>query len=631
VRGSLLILALALAPPAWGEDEPPKKEITCTGVVGFGGRYRPGGWVPVSLELRNTTDDDASLEVSASLAYGEGGQGTFSRSLELPRGGRKGLRLYVRPIQPFDALRVECRAARTGFRICGAELGARAVPSKGSLLLATGAGGLSGARAPQDPFEGLVEVGLQDLPDRPEGYDGVDWVILRDAAWAGDAVRSEALVQWVEAGGAVAVSGGEALHALARSSLGRRLGLALGEPQRVTGIRALRALAREDLDLPSEGGLCERVTGRGVRALASSGEVPLLLEAGVGAGELLLFAMDPEVFRGQPGYRGLWKGSLGLPDQAPEEETVAFNEESLLPGGWAQEVLSSALYHVKPIDIPWLWWFLGGYLLLVAPLDYALVRRLPRWRLAGLVTLTCWAVGGSMLCYQLGASGLFAETVFYRAGVLDAFPFEGGEGRLVGRVLTAIDSENNVRLDVAPPAGRGSAAVVVDPGNLPKSGLQPSDALAWTQDGASLALRRVQVYYATPMIFETRWVGAWKDLGLVLSRDGKSGWRLENHSPCVLEIVASGELIPPGGAVILGAPQAFPMPGAGAPLKALLGTWLTHPPQGAPWRFGLRTGDGVEGYAFWIRGLPLGIGTLEKPPTEEAVLLRIHPEETALR
>ncbi len=623
MRGSLL-LALALVPPAWAEDEPPKKEVTCTGTVGFGGRYRPGGWVPVSLELRNTTDDDASLEVSASLAYGEGGQAAFSRSLDLPSGGRKALLLYVRPIQPFDALRVACRAARTGFRVCDAELGARAVSPKGSLLLATGAGGLAGARAPQDPFEGLVEVGLKDLPDRPEGYDGVDWVILRDGAWAADAVRSEALIQWVEAGGAVAVTGGEALHALARSPLGRRLGLALGEPQRVQGIRALRALAREDLDLPSEGGLCERITGRGVRPLASSGEVPLLLEAGVGAGKLLLFAMDPEVFRGQPGYRGLWKGCLGLPDGEPGEDPPMEPEAE---PNWARVALSSALYHVKPIDIPWLWWFLGGYLLLVGPLDYALVRRLPRWRLAGLATLTCWAVGGSVLCYQLGASGLFAETVVYRAGVVDAFP---SQGRLAGRVLAAIDAENNLRFDVAPPQGRGSAAVVVDPGNLPKSGLQPSDALAWTEDGASLTLSRVQAYYATPMIFEMRWTGAWKDLGLVLAGDGASGWRLENHSPYTLEPVASGAPVPPGGMVALGAASAFPSPGAGTPLRSLLGTWLRRPLPGAPWRWGLRSGAG-EGFAFWIRGLPLGVGNLAKPPTEEAVLLRIHPEEQAPR
>ena len=71
--------------------------------------------------------------------------------------------------------------------------------------------------------------------------------------------------------------------------------------------------------------------------------------------------------------------------------------------------------------------------------------------------------------------------------------------------------------------GRGSTAVVVDPGNLPKSGLQPSDALAWKEDGDSLALSRVQAYYATPVIFETRWTGTWQDLGLVLSRDPAAG------------------------------------------------------------------------------------------------------------
>ena len=122
---ALLVPSLLLAAP---EDdlpgspkiEKPKKQVTCSGDVGFGGWCRISGWIPVSLRLENTTDEDYTLVVSTSVRYGEGGADAgFSRSVDLPSGGRKALTLYIRPIQPFDELEVQCRSARSGLAVCG--------------------------------------------------------------------------------------------------------------------------------------------------------------------------------------------------------------------------------------------------------------------------------------------------------------------------------------------------------------------------------------------------------------------------------------------------------------------------------------------------------------------------------
>ena len=626
---ALPLLSLAAAPEDEAPGPPgkkPRKEITCSGEAGFRGWYRRGGWVPVAVRLKNTTEDDATLRISASVAYGEGGAGgSFSRELDLPKGGLKQAILYVRTAQPFfnDLLQVQCRYAGTGGLACAADLPARAVDEEGSFLVVIGSCGLPGLKgaSPRD-----VAVGVEggELPDRPEGYDGVDWVVLRGAAWTQDPVREEALVQWLEGGGRVAVAGAEALHALAASSLGRRLGMTLGPPQRVSGVKDLQVLAEEDLSLPSAGALlCERASCRGVRAVLSSEGVPLLQRAGVGAGELLLFGVDPEIFRGQPGYWGLWRQALGLkPEKAPEHDPGLME----MPGlPWAQAVLGSPLFHREPIRLDWIWGFLVAYLLAVALLDYLLVRALHRWRLAGLVTLAVWTVSACAVCYALGSSGGFAHSIVSRVGVLDAFP---AQDRVLGRTLASLYESGNGVYDVAPPWGRGSTAAVLDPAHLDTSGLALGESLTWEEDARGLRLRGTQVYVGTQKIFESRWVGPWGSLGLALLPSG-GGWRIENHSKGTLLDAVSGRRIPPGTAEELGPARALvrPSPAPGmSPVQQRLAGWMAEPPPpGLPIRFA--PSEGQRGFSFWMEaGVPLGIEGARPVETKEAILLLLHTD-----
>ena len=137
---AVLLLAPAFVRAAPGDGLPPekepKKEVRCSGTFGFSGLYRPGGWVPVHVNLENDTDDDLALEISSSLDYGErGAGGRFSRSLDLPHGARKAVFLYVRSPRILDGVGVECRSPRGP--VCGAELGTQTpvLPGRAFLLV----------------------------------------------------------------------------------------------------------------------------------------------------------------------------------------------------------------------------------------------------------------------------------------------------------------------------------------------------------------------------------------------------------------------------------------------------------------------------------------------------------------
>lgn len=612
----VLVLALCVLPflaRAEGEESllsPPKEKpkVSCEATAGFEGHYRPGGWVPVRVALKNPTEEDLALAVSVELPYGEGGASArFSRMLDLPSGARKALTLYVRPIQEMEGVTVSCRTAGASLPVCSAELeGLRSVPAPRGMVLSVGPGGPVELRR---AGYAVAEADVADLPERPEGYDVVDAVVLRDGGWAADPLRAQALAAWLCAGGQAVVAGPEALRALARSDLGRSLGVALGEPGRAARAPGLDGIP---LELPAAGVLCEAVTCRAGRTLLQAGEAPAVVETAVGAGRLLLASLDPEVFRGQAGYAPLWGWLLRIPALSSEAEQEAWIAG---PGrSWAAEVLDSPLYIRRPIEIPWLWAFLGTYLVAVALVDYFLLKALRSWRLVGLATLLGWALAASVVCYRLGDSGRFTDTLVQRLGAVDAVL----DGPLAGRCLTAFYPNGNGVYDLGPAAGPGSAAVVVDPQAVQRSGMLPSETLGWVQDGPALSAREVPIYFGIQKIIESRWHGTWKDLGLVLTpREGR--WILENRSPLTLHPAGGGLPIPPGEARDLG-PAAAMKEAPGDLLRPWMGPKETA--GRPPWRFRARAPG--AGFVFRVTGLPLGIGAEADAPVAEDVLLRVH-------
>ncbi|GEM_PF-5938828 len=625
------LLAAILAVPALLTAEPelvggqqkPKKEVTCRAFAGFGpqGFFRVGGWVGIRLRLQNTTEEDVTLKPETRLELGEDwASATFEGAIvDLPRGGLKTASFYVRPVQPVEGVQVGCLGPR-GFLVCGASAPLTPVEAGRALLVMTGPCAL-GALPSRNPGDAAVQLLPEELPDRPEGYDGVDWVLLRGAEWASSPKSLEAITRWLEGGGRLAVSGAEALRALEGSPIGKRLALTLGEPAPVSAVRALQSLAGDDLNLPAAGTLCERIACRGAVPLVSSGATPLVLKAGLGSGEILLYALDPEVFRGQPGYWGLWARTLGLPAKAKEEDLTFTGSTPSL--GWAKEVLDSSLYHKEPIRLDWIWAFLGIYVLVVGPADYFLVKRLRRWRLAGLFTLGSWAILASLACYHLGSSGRFSNTVISRVAALDAFP---RAGRVSGRSLLSLYQSGNALFHAGVPWGEGSASVVMDPAALDKSGLLKGEALNWQEDARLLGPRDVPVYVGTQKVFETRWDGSWKELGIVLEKTPSGGWRLENRSKLILLPASGGAAIEPGDKAELASPDVAAVSGEENGIRGLCAVWMSTPPKGLPVTLAPR--DPQPCFAFWVEGegIPLGLEGATPSVSRDAVLLRIYPD-----
>ena len=427
--------------------------------IGFNSRFRDGNWVPVHVALQNTgLDFTGSISVSIPIPFaGANNAATtaiYRTPISLANGAQKQVTLYV-------PLSFGTPGTTQDVKVTLLDASGQSVSTPQTITLhtlqsseffvgvlsstSTSFGSLSGLTLPQQPSSVIVEpLDATTLPDHASALDNFNLLILDNFNTSTlSASQLNALQQWVNQGGTLAIAGGpewrQTLSALPSSLI----------PVTFTGTTTVPAGTRL---VPIDGSTTQNdVSGQGNAnvsvqvpvtistasvthgtVLLASGVNPLLVQAHSGQGNVFYVAFDPTLdpLVSWSGTSSLWRGILlrTLGDQAltqsqnqPNGSPVGVVGASKVYGQSITGVLQSLL----PNTYPAIWLILVlllSYILVLGPLRLLLVRRLKKrdwsWRIA-LATIVVFSlltygfavqqkgtsiVGDSISLVQLGDS-----------------------------------------------------------------------------------------------------------------------------------------------------------------------------------------------------------------------------------
>ncbi|MBA2263271.1 MAG: hypothetical protein H0W10_01240 [Chloroflexi bacterium] len=364
----------------------------------MGGRYAVGGWMAVAVTLVNDGEPTDGNLTAATQA------GAVSRFVEMPAGARKVVMLYLQPEAFQRKITVEFQEPNGTVRD---EVEVRVLEQSDQQRAIVGDGG--GTLRPQllgtDELSGPEPISLApaDIPERPEPLGGLSAMV-----WAGDSAslteaQQRSLERWVAEGGQLVILGGPDWQArtAAFAELLPVTGLAAtdGVPQ-----AALAAWSGSDAPATPDATVSTGTLHEDARALITADDGTVLASMRpVGAGHVVLIGTDlaTDAHRGWAGAPLLW-GRL-LPSGALLEQFTGggfpFQEES-------DSSLSQALTTLPSLDVPpaeLLLAVIVGYILLIGPVSYIVLRRVDRRELAW-VTAPLLIVLFSASSYGIGRS-----------------------------------------------------------------------------------------------------------------------------------------------------------------------------------------------------------------------------------
>ncbi len=364
----------------------------------LGGRFEAGQWAAVAVSLANDGPPVAGTLVADSEA------GPVRRAVELPGGARKEVVLYLRPAAFTRQLGVRFES---GAAPVSATAELRALDGSGVTVavVGDGAGALRAQLAARDAAGPIApfDVPATDLPERPEPLRGVEVIV-----WAGDssgltAGQRQTIERWVAAGGQLLVVGGPDWQARtdAFSALLPLRGLAAVDGASTAGLVSLAgALPLGTTTLTVATG--SPVDGaRTLVALGPSDPRPLIASIARGAGRVTWIAADLAA----PAFTGWAAGGAIWGRLVSGDPLNAFFGGGKRPEDMATS-MAQALANLPALAVPpaeLLLALIVGYILLIGPVSYLLLRRFDRRDLAW-VTAPILVLVFSACSYGIGTS-----------------------------------------------------------------------------------------------------------------------------------------------------------------------------------------------------------------------------------
>lgn len=363
-----------------------------------GGRYQVGGWAAVAVTLIN---EGAPTEGYLSA---EAEDGLIRRFVEMPAGARKVVMLYVPP-EAFQR-RITVRYEEPNGAVEEAvEIRVLEQSNNQYAIVGDGAGTLRAQFALGDELGTPDPIGLSvaDLPERPEPLAGIAAIV-----WAGDSTslseaQRRALERWVAEGGSLVVVGGPDWQARA-GAFGdllpvESLASVDGVNQDAWAAWAGASEPASETATVSSGPLRD-----GARAFVTAADGTVLASVQpVGAGRVVLLGTDvaTDEHRGWEGSPRVW--ARLLPSSAIFDQF--FGGE--MPPQDAENAVAQALGNIPSLEVPGAELLLAiivGYILLIGPISYIVLRRLDRREMAWisapllvvLFTACSYGIGSSM-------------------------------------------------------------------------------------------------------------------------------------------------------------------------------------------------------------------------------------------
>ena len=436
---AVLLLVLAATPVTAFAAVPDVPQMEAR--VLLEGNARAGAWMAIEVRLRN---DGPGMTGELRLSGGSEGRTRFSTPVDLPTQSDKVYVLYAQP--PTFGGDVEVRLERgpdvvvkqavqfrvhdTGRQVVGvvAENPERIVPSI--------------ARGPADSgVPAIVALGVDDLPERVEAWASLDQLVWQDTdSGLLSAPQKAALRGWLATGGRLVVAGGtsgpNALSALADEGLlpYRPTSTVDVPPDALTAM--LGDVPAGAADLPALAGELERGA-----AIARLGDRVVAAEGAYGSGTVTLVGFDPAAnwITGTPIADELWQRLV--PGRAANPLVLTDDSQIL-----------SAVRSVPALALPPIGGLLAlliGYIVLIGPINYIVLRRLDRreWAWITMPILIVVFAAGS---YAYGAVLRGVDVIVNEVAIVRGAP-DATEGQ--AQVYFAVFSPTRGTYQVEVPGG----------------------------------------------------------------------------------------------------------------------------------------------------------------------------------
>lgn len=409
------------------------------------GHARTGSWMAIKVELAN---DGPPFVGELRMVGGTQGRTRFAVPVDLPTTSRKAYAVHAQAPAFGSSLKVALVADE---RIVAERTVAFALHDPSQLVVGVVAerpgplvAALGRLRDPSGPVPAVVQLGVGDLPDRPEAWSSLDRLVWQDTD-AGQLSPEQlaALRTWLAGGGRLAIVGGSG-----------GLGLLAGFPDELLPYRptatidvepdAIRGLLGGSLPrgaaaLPAFAGS----PGPGARALATQGDRVVAAERPAGTGSVTLAGFDPATpwLAESTSVDVLW-ASL-VPPRGTARAPLVVGDDSILVS------LLGTLPALALPSIEGLLLLLLAYILLIGPVNYLVLRRLDRREWAW-VTMPLLVVGFAAAAFAIGAALRGTEVIVNQVALVRAAP---GTDAAQAQVYLGVFSPTRGSYEVSIPGG----------------------------------------------------------------------------------------------------------------------------------------------------------------------------------
>ena len=380
-----------------------------------GGRYEIGGWLAISVTLVNQgapTDGYLTAETDG---------GSVRRYVEMPAGARKVIPLYVEP-EAFQREVSVSYAEANGTVTTTSEVRVLEQIS-GHVAIVGDAGGTlrpqvlgSGQGSRPEP----LSIGIADIPERPEPLGGLSTIV-----WAADSTsltsgQVGSLERWTADGGQLIVIGG-ADWQTRTAGFTDLLPLTGLESADATSLASLASFAGQDTAGLEPATVSTGALRDDARAFITDDDGAVLASMRpFSAGQVVFIGTDlaVEAFRA-------WEGAPALWDRLAPSSAVF---DQFFGGAGARDEMHSAMngalgalptLQVPPAEL--LLAVIVGYILLIGPISYLVLRRIDRRELAW-VTAPLLIVTFSACSYGIGRSLKGSDVIVNQVAILRTSP-----------------------------------------------------------------------------------------------------------------------------------------------------------------------------------------------------------------
>lgn len=459
-------------------EAPASSEVVMTAEPMLDGNVRPGTWSAVRVSLQN---DGPALDGELRITGAEQGRSSYGISVQLASGARQDHILYGQP--GFFGARFLVTLVSDGSVVASQEAavvtsqaGSASVfviAERPEALIRDIRGAVTSANQPAPV---LAAIAPEDLPPRVEAWAAIDRLVWQDV----DSTRLgteqlDALRTWVALGGQLVIVGGSTgattMGAFPAELLPYRPAQTVDVAQSdLEGF--LGTLPAGATPLPAVAGVLERGT-----PLGRSGDDVIAARTAYGQGSVSLIGVDLSAswLTGSSAADALWRRALPMPDGSAINPLVTQDDGFLV--GTLSNLPSVQLPRVDQLFL-----LLFGYIALIGPVNYLILRRLDRREWAWL-TMPAMVLAFAVGAYGLGVSLKGTDVIVNELAVVRG---SAGTDRGVGQVYVGLFSPTRATFDVKV----GGSALISNPVSLQQDrGEQPIDVLF----GDPASLRDYQV------------------------------------------------------------------------------------------------------------------------------------------